>query len=212
MVTNDYIVVVIVSRTTGDTITNTTTGGQTWTAETAVNQTLNSSRVFHARFNGTWSAAPVFNCAGTVTCTAYMTVFRGVDTTTALDTAVVGSIFAAPSTPFDVGNPGLTTVTADAMVEYVWTSQDDNTWALQSGGPTLSQVEPMWTNTSGSDQSISVGYGIIASAGASGAKTNEQTANGGDSGTVFAIALRPSATTTTTIPPGAPTKRRFFLQ
>ena len=192
----DYVVVLAGYRGTSVTLAVGTTGGQTWTSETAQTQsTTNTSRLFHCRFNGTWSADPTFTVtSGTNAIIAYMTAWRGVHGTTALDLAIAQAGYAAPSTPFDVARAGLTTVTDKAVVLYFWLSSDNNTWAMQTAG--LDQIEAMWRVTTTTGLAISLGYMTQWTAGASGSFTNRQTALGGDAGTTHVLALRPATITT----------------
>jgi hypothetical protein len=190
MQANDYVVVLACYRTgTTTTVSVLTTGGQTWTSSTQVSAAAgNQCRVFHARFNGTWTADPAFGVtAGTATIGAYMLVFRGVDPTTALDVAITGSA-VTPIAPCDVATTGITTATDKAMAIFLWSSVDDNTWALQAGGPTLTQPETQWKV--GTNYSFSVGYAEQTPAGATGTSTNRQTLLGCDGATRWSLALR----------------------
>jgi hypothetical protein len=193
MLANDYVVVLITQRTNSTlrTLSVSNAGGQTWVSETQLNTgVLIVARIFHCRFNGTWSASPSFQTdSGTTPLTGTMLVFRGVDTTTALDVAIGQLAYAAPTTPFDVTIPDYNTATANAMAVAFWTSGDDNTWTVQTGGWTQ-QTPAQTRNLSGSDASHVAAWKTVASAGAVGAVTNRQTANGGDSGTYHRLALK----------------------
>ena len=112
MATNDYAVVYVAAKTTGITITNSTTGGQTWTAGTDSEGNGVSFRIFHTRFNGTWSANPAFSWTNSAPYQVWMVVFRGVDTTTAIDAGPSIANFAAPASPFDVTIAASTITTA----------------------------------------------------------------------------------------------------
>lgn len=197
MAANDYVVVFVSAKTTAVTITNSVTGGQTWTAGTDSEGNGMSYRLFHCRFNGTWSANPAFAWTNSVPYVVWMLVFRGVDTTTAIDAAESIANFAAPTTPFDVtiAAGAIVTATANAMVVAHWCSADDNSWAVQTAGWTNPNAQAQWRNAGGTDSSAAVAYQIQASAGNSAAVTNRQTVNGGDAGIRSILALRPGVVT-----------------
>jgi hypothetical protein len=201
MVANDYVVVRTVYRTNSTTqnisVANSggNTGGQTWVEPTHLGDgILCNSRVHHCRFNGTWSADPIFahNSGGVSPLQASMFVFRGVDTTTALDVAVTTTAYAAPTTPFDVTIPAISTATDNAMAVFCWGSGDDNSWTIQTAGWTQ-QTPNQIRNLSGSDASSSVGWKIITPAGTSGSAVNRQSVVTGDSGVYHSLALKPLA-------------------
>lgn len=195
MAANDYVVVIAsIAASTAQTISNSTTGGQTWTSETEIDNsgpTLHT-RVFHTRYNGSWAANPAFTVSpgDSNSFTLQMFVFRGVDTTTALDVAVTGAAFSAPGTPFDVTINEITTATNNALVLAIWVSRDDVSWALQTGGWTAS-TPPYVRNTAGSDHSQGSAYKIQTSAGATGNVVSRQD-QGGDAGVGYILALKPA--------------------
>lgn len=192
MEANDYVVVLANFRGSG-TITNTTTGGQSWTAETQINAANVYTRLFHCRFDGTWDADPVFTSSGSAHAfTGTMYVIRGVDTTTAFDVSPTGSTFAAPSTPYDVTIPGINIQTAGALALMIWAILDDNTWALQTGGWTNTLGTQIRNNgTSSDDNCISTAYQIFSSTGGTGDVTNRE--SGSDAGVYYSMALKPQA-------------------
>jgi hypothetical protein len=202
MVANDYVVVVVSYRTNSSSrvLSVSDAGGQTWVSGTQINSgVLAVSRVFHCRYDGTWDANPVFAVdTGTNPLSAGMLVFRGVDTTTAIDVAESGASYSAPGTPFDVTIPEITTATNGAMAVAIWVSGDDNTWTVQTGSWTQ-QTPGQTRNLAGSDQSHSMAWLVFASAGGTGSVTNRQSVVTGDSGNYHILALKPLAGTSATV-------------
>lgn len=170
------------------------TGGQTWTALTAAAEGSNmTSRIFYCLFNGTWSSSPsVTNTAGTNALTVSMSAFRGVNQSTPLDVTDTGASYSAPGGSFDVTITGITTLTNNALVVAFWTSEDDNTWTIQTGSwrnlGGIAQIR----NGQGTDQSMSTAYLRMPAAGACGNVTNRQITNGGDAGTTHIFAIKPA--------------------
>jgi hypothetical protein len=196
---DDYVVVYVAARTTA-TVTNPTTGGQSWTAGTNTQANGLSFRIFHCRFNGTWTANPNFNWTNNVAYQVWMVVFRGVDTTTAIDAGPNIASFAAPASPYDVtiAASTITTVTASAMVIASWHSADNNTWALQTAGWSNPNGQAQWRHGGGSDSSTALAYKEQVTAGGSEAVTNRQTGfNAPDAGIRSILALRPSSASLT---------------
>jgi hypothetical protein len=191
MAAGDAVYVVICTRSVSATITNTTSGGQTWTPGTNITQGTVICRTFSCIFDGTWTADPVFNCsdAGSTAMSGVMVVARADSGTAELDVADASAGFANPTTPFDVTTTGIT-VAANSCAIASWTSKDDNTWALQTGGWTNPSGEAQWRNTSGSDISISIGYQAFTSAGGTGNVTNRQLTLGGDEGMQSIVSFR----------------------
>jgi hypothetical protein len=198
MATDDYVVVYVAARTTGVTVTNPTTGGQTWTAGTDSEANNISFRIFHTRFNGTWSANPNFAWSNSVPYQVWMVIFRGVDTTTPID---AGPSIAAFAVATDILIPAdtLPTVTANAMVIASWHSADNNTWALQTAGWQNPNAQTQWRNQAGSDSSSSIGYKVKTTGTGSEAVTNRQ--NSSDAGIWSILALRPARTQLTITKP-----------
>ena len=196
MATNDYVVVFVSAKTTAVTITNSVTGGQTWTAETDAEGSGLSFRTFHCRFNGTWSANPAWSWTNSVPYQVWMVVFRGVDTTTGVDAIdTTPNTFSAPASPFDVtiAASTISTSTTNCMLVACWTSADDNSYTLQTGGWTNPNGQAQWRNAGGTDSSMAVAYMIQAASGNNAAVTNRQSALGGDAGINMILALRPAA-------------------
>jgi hypothetical protein len=204
MLANDYVVVLSSYRTNSGTqnisVLDDTgnTGGQTWVEGTSLNggTTNTVSRIHHCRFNGTWDANPAFghNTGGTNPLSGKMLVFRGVNTTTAIDVAIAQVANAAPGTPFDVSIAEITTVTDGAMVVAFWTTDDDNSWTIQTSGFTAS-TPAQTRNLSGSDSSIAAAWKIFASAGPTGAVVSRQHTVTDDDTNTHILALRPAPAT-----------------
>lgn len=187
MTAGDLVIVTCQYRGTV-TITNSATGGQTWTALQATIQSGNQSvRTFWCTFNGTWSAAPAFtNTTGTNALTTTMVVFRPTGTTYTwqFDTnfASFGGPYSAPSTPFTVLSG-----TSNSPTKYpgvcwtVWTSDDDNTWGTLTGSGWTAMTSAQYRNTTGQDQSMSMSYNIFTSGTVANVSQNQATL-GGDPG------------------------------
>jgi Tfp pilus assembly protein PilX len=193
MLTGDLVVMIANSVTSGLTLAIFQAGGQTWTSETAVT-TNGSLRLFWCRYNGTWTANPSVSFSTALNTTVVMHVFRpAIGTNTwALDVAQTTGIFAAPAVPRDVTITGITTVTNGALALFVWASQDNNSWALQTAG-WANAGSFQYRNGASADSSQSAAYSIMATAGATGNVTNRQTATGGggyDGGNTIKIAFR----------------------
>jgi hypothetical protein len=190
MLAGDLVLMIGASRGTA-TLAISTTGGQTWTSETQVNQTNCRIRLFWCRFNGTWSANPSVSFGNTSTHIVVMHVFRPSNTNSVWseDVAQVSNTYAAPGgPPYTVTiTPGITTITDGALVFAVWASSDDNTWGSLTAG---------WT-TPGSAQyrassnlSQTHAYKVMAPAGASGSVSKTQLTNGPDAGAWLIIAFK----------------------
>jgi hypothetical protein len=123
--------------------------------------------------------------------TVVMHVFRPSNTSSVwqVDVAQVSGNFAAPSSPYTVTIPGITTITDGALVFATWASTDDNTWgSLTAGWSTPGSAQ--YRNTSGSDQSQTHAYKVMAIAGASGNVSKNQATLGGDAGARLIIAFK----------------------
>lgn len=187
MVAGDLVVVFCQYR--GDaSILVTTTGGQSWSL--ASNNFLGNVILvmFHCIFNGTWGANPVFNdeLGGTAALSGIMHVFRPTSgyAFQGRDTAVTTlTNYSAPSSPFDVTIPSDTSVESRIVALACFASDDDNTWALQSGTWTNAGTA-QYRNTTGQDQSNSTAYKFFTSAGTVDAVTNRQATLGGDPGVI----------------------------
>lgn len=190
MVNGDLIILIAEVRTANETIDIDNAGGQTWRqVDVALTNTTQTSKIWWARYTGSWSAHPavVFGTAPATTLT--MHVFRpGTATNTwALDQAATSAQYAAPVSPFSVTQTGATTVNAKAVAIAYFSSNDDNAWT-QTGATWLNATDVQYRNLGGSDMSHSIGYQLLATAGtATGDCTKRQTANGGDAGVTALI-------------------------
>jgi hypothetical protein len=202
MQANDYVILLanLMHNTAATTLSIGETGGQAWTSEVEQDSAeapagaWNNTRLFHCRYDGTWTADPSVDRSASSgsSFTLTMLVFRGVDVTTALDVAAASGQFTAPGSPFDVTVTGITTLTNNAMAVFLWTSNDDNTWTLQTGGWAQDFTEVV--NTTGTDSSQTHAYKIQATAGGTGNVTNRQATLGGDAGVFWTLALKEQAT------------------
>jgi len=191
MAAGDLVLMMAQARASTGTIAISATGGQTWTSQTQQNQTLCRIRLFSCKFNGTWSADPSVSM-GTVLCnTVVMHVFRPSNTSNAwaVDVAQVSANFAAPVSPFTVTIPQITTNTDGVLVFAAWASTDANTWDSLTG-EWSTPGSAQYRNTSGSFQSQTHAYKVMATAGASGDVSKNQATLGGDTGRRFIIAFK----------------------
>jgi hypothetical protein len=191
MQAGDLVLMIAQSRDSTATLAISNTGGQSWTSETQQNQTNCRIRLFWCRFNGTWSANPSVSFGNTNPHTVVMHVFRPSNTNSVweVDVAQVSGNYAAPPLPCTVTIPGITTITDGALVFATWASTDNNTWGSLTGGwttPGLAQ----YRNSSGSDQSQTHAYRVMATAGASGNVSKNQATLGGDAGAYLIIAFK----------------------
>lgn len=208
MLVNDYalLIAVITDANAANALTISADGGQTWTSETQLDSvptggtdpTANvHTRLFHCRFNGTWGADPsVARATSTGNAfTLVMLVFRGVNTTTAIDVSPVSASYNADAT---VVIPEITTNTANALAVTFFVSKDDNTWTMNTGG--WSQQHTQIRNTAGIDNSASHMYKIQAAAGLTGDVQNDQATLSPDGGHTWILALKEQAATAATFP------------
>jgi hypothetical protein len=123
-----------------------------------------------------------------------MMVFRGVDATTALDSAIainlyeVGDITAGSVTI----NPPNNTATANAWQIYCWMTNVGAAWVMT--GSNLTQSNAQIVNLAGLDTSVSCGWKNVPSVGDPGDEANVQQAGFGqnDPGAWATLALKPS--------------------
>ena len=192
MLAGDLVLMIAESRDSTATLAISNTGGQSWTSETQQNQTNCRIRLFWCRFNGTWTANPSVSFGNTNPHIVVMHVFRPSNTSSVwqVDVAQVSGNFAAPGAPNrTVTIPGITTITDGALVFAAWATADDNTWgSLTAGWSTPGSAQ--YRNTSGSDQSQTHAYKVMATAGASGDVSKNQATLGGDAGAYLIIAFK----------------------
>jgi hypothetical protein len=204
MAADDFVVVYVAAEAAASaiTITNAAATGQAWTTGADTNLNGMRFRIFYCKYSGSWSANPTFSWGTSTQYQAWMVVFRGVDTTTAIDAGPNIAAFAAATNILIPANT-LPTVTANAMVIASWHSVDNNTWALQTAGWSNPNNLTQWRHGGGSGgaagSSSSIGYKVHA-AGGSEAVTNLQSAS--DAGIRSILALRPAPTRLTINNPG----------
>jgi hypothetical protein len=180
-------------------------GGQTWTSLTQRNATRCRMRNFWCIFNGTWSANPSVDCGGTTNNIVRLLAFQGdygTQTGWAVDASESSATYTAPTTPFTVTIPSITTATDGALVIATWTSVDDNSWSSLSGSThTYTALTPAQVrNTSGTyDGSQSHAWMIDSTAGATGTISQNQSL-GGDAGAYCHIAFVQSNTPIEMVP------------
>jgi hypothetical protein len=193
MVAGDLVVLATLCRNATETLAISQAGGQSWTSETLRQSGSSSSRLLWCRYNGTWSANPSVTTTGQfgTALSLVMAVFRPTagSNTWAVDVAETFANVGAPVSPFDVTATGKTAVAASTVSLFAFTSIDDNSWALQTGGFS-NAGSAQYRNTASNDISVSLAYKIQTSAGATGNVTNRQTANGGDAARWHAITFK----------------------
>jgi hypothetical protein len=191
MQAGDLVLMIAQARASSGTLAISTTGGQSWTSETQQNQTNCRIRLFWCRFNGTWTANPRVSMGSTTCNTVVMHVFRPSNTSSVweVDVAQVSGNYSRPPPPGTVTIPGITTITDGALVFATWASSDNNTWGnLTAGWTTPGSAQ--YRNRSGSDQSQTHAYQVMAIAGASGNVSKNQTTGGRDAGAYLIIAFK----------------------
>jgi hypothetical protein len=207
MVAGDLVVVLVHYRATGATLAVSNDGGQAWTAATARSGNTQTSRLFWCIFDGTWDANPSFSNDGIAVVSAVMHVFRptsGYAWDATPDTAEASTTNAAPGGSFDCTITGFTPTAARTVSLFFWSSNDDNTWALQTGTVTNAGLA-QYRNDSSNDQANSTAYLIQTSAVATGNITNRQATLGGDAYHTHSIAFSETATAATHSGSGAAT-------
>ena len=206
MLTGDIVILCVQSTWTssGQAITISEAGGQSWNTGTQINQeTFYHGRMFWCEFDGVWDANPSATVVGTTCDSAVMHVFRPGSGDFDLDVAEVVAGYAAPDDPFTVTITGITTNTNGALVFAWWGSTDDNTWDTLTGGWTT-PGSAQYRNTASSDGSLTHAYQIKETAGATGNVSKNQATNGGDYGGRFIIAFKEVGGN------GAPTENAIF--
>jgi hypothetical protein len=149
--------------------------------------------VWHRRVQSGESGAvptPTFTQTGTAgKFTGRVYVFRGVDTTTAIDVIGASNIVAESSSLTYTGDVVSTTVDC-SMVIFTGGSVDDDTWA--SAGGSVNTILGTINSTSSPDNSIFLAYAATnqGAAGSHVAPTATMTTNGPDAGHSLSFALR----------------------
>jgi hypothetical protein len=189
---NDLVLVFASVRNAAVTISAPSTDGQTWTGNTAVQANNLTYRSFYCKFNGTWSANPNFSWVTSAPYVMWMVVFRGVNTTTAVDAAEVTASQAAAAT-FTNASSAITTATDNAVVVHCFTSADDNTWGSHTSGFSLPYARTQWRNASTTGNSITIGYQTQAAHGGSTSFSATEATLGNDAGIRAVIALKPAS-------------------
>lgn len=169
-------------------------GGQSWSssANTAANGT---HRLFWCVFDGTWDANLEFDEGGVGSNTGIrigrLVAFSGVD---AADPWDVDPVIASQASSTTFVTADYNTATDGAWALVGGGSNDDNQWSANNSfvaEPGSGNV--YWRSGWSTDASIYLARKEIASAGAVGATTLTQTANGADSGGRWYGALKPAA-------------------
>ena len=189
MLAGDLVLMIGESRASSGTLAISNAGGQSWTSETQQNQTNCRIMLFWCRFNGTWSANPSVSFGNTNQHIVVMHVFRPSNTNSVwqVDVPQVSGTFTNASTTVTI--PGITTITDGALVFATWASSDDNSWGNLTTGWTTPGLAQYRNN---SNLSQTHAYMVMATAGASGNVSKNQTANGPDAGAYLIIAFKAS--------------------
>jgi len=197
MTAGQLVWVTVVNGTTTGSIAVSEAGGQTWNQITQVNGSGCRVSWFWCVFNGTWSANPSWSGrSGTYALSALMQVFDGdygTQTTWLVNVTAVTATYTAPSTPFTVTIPSITTTKDGALVIATWASADDNTWGSLSGSThTWTDISGAGQvrNTSTSNHSVTTAWLEDTSAGATGSVSKNQATLGGDLGVRCMIAFQ----------------------
>lgn len=182
------LVRVVINDRAANTLTVSSNGGQVWTSETAVG-TTETARSFWCTNNAAGTLTAQFTTSGTsstIPLTVTGAVWRPCDTTHAwgVSAAEIRNTFTAPSSPFNMIAPTITTGKNNSVVVVTYASQDDNSYFPASTAKGLLWTDPQrgTQNTSGSQQCVATFYYIWATAGAVGPDTVQQTNRGGDAG------------------------------
>jgi hypothetical protein len=195
MQAGDLVLMIALSRDSQGTLAISNTGGQTWTSENQQDQTNCRLRLFWCRFDGTWDANPSVSFGRTNPHIVVMHVFRpsNINSVWQIDVAQVSGNFNAPPAPnHTVTIPGITTITDGALVFATWATADNNTWGnLTAGWTTPGGAQ--YRNSAGNDQSQTHSYRVMATAGATGNVSKNETGSGGggyEAGAYLIIAFK----------------------
>ncbi len=167
MLAGDLCIVYLQYRATPtSSLTNTTTGGQTWYQEVSgsTGTTNISVAVFWCRFNGLWVANPVFTAPSTKAFTAVMTVFRPNSSSDLWDLDVAASSNTTSASTTQTIS-GITTLAPRTVTMGYWSVAAGNTYSSLSGsGWSNTGLSAQYRNTTG-PQSSAAAYNIQTSAG-----------------------------------------------
>ena len=174
MVAGDLVLVTVTKRAGSATLSNSTTGGQTWTDAGSGTANTTTTGVFWAVYNGTWDADPAFDATlGESTFSLIMHVFRPTagTYTWAADTALACVALSGTTT---VTVAGVTRNGASAVTLAIWTAQGATapTWTNLSGSGWVESGGAQYRNTSGSDLSATFAHSI--GTGATGDVSKDQ--------------------------------------
>jgi hypothetical protein len=189
----DLVCMIGQQRATGATLAVSATGGQTWTTETAIGTTNQTSRLFWCTFNGTWGANPSVDFSATTCNSVQMHVFRPPTTgyTWSINQAQVELDIAAAAS--GTITEQTTTGTNPTVTLAGWFTADDNTWGTLTGTGWEVTGTSQYRNTSGSDQSATYAHKIQTAAAATGNVTKTQLTNGNDAMTTFIVTFAATA-------------------
>lgn len=191
MLSGDLVFMIGQERAASAALAVSATGGQTWTTHAAITTTNTTARVFTCVFNGTWSASPSVDFAGTTCNSVQMHAYRApTGYTWSLNQALVELDDA--TSPFIVTGQ-TTTGTGPTITLAGQFSPDDNSWSAAAAGLWVQAGTAQYRNQSGSDQSSTYAHVIQSTGGATGDLSRTQTANGDDTTTSFIISYAATA-------------------
>jgi hypothetical protein len=184
-------------------VTITNTGGQVWHEinNDSCGATNLSCRLYFARFNGTWSANPVFDGLVATVASAEMMVFAESDSSLHFDIDVM-PVFTSSAAAATITAPSITTATSNAVAVAIWMSVDDNTWNGLTAG--WAYANPgganQARNASGTGQSITSAYQVFGAAGATGTVSQTEATLGNDAAITLIMAFKTIAAPSSAAP------------
>ena len=182
----DLVIIYAEYRLNSGTLTVTTTGGQTWTSETAYNGGNLRTRIFWCTFNGTWAANPIItrSAATAEPLTAVMYVFRPSNSSN-IWTKQTGPN-NANTTNSTVSVTGFATTMPSTVTMAFWGSEDNVSWGTLTGaGWSKAGLNAQYRNSGGSRQSQTAAYYIRNTTGT--VNNVSQVRSGGSINTVTSI-------------------------
>lgn len=202
MVDGDLVFVSAHYRASTATLSVSNAGGQTWNTLTQYNTTNIRAQGFWCRFNGTWSANPIFTVtSGTNNIDAQMLVFRPTSATRTwtFEAQLNDAAYGAPGSPFTVTITGRTTTAASTVTIAAWHSIDDNTWGTLSGtGWSKTSLGAQYRNNDTNDNSSTYAYYIATSAATAVPNVSQNQATlGGDAGSTGLFTFAETVVTAT---------------